>query len=221
MIKAVIFDMDGLLIDSEPLWQEAEIEIFSKFGVPLTYDMCKQTTGLRIEEVVHHWRTHYPWYRREVKEVAEEIIQGVCGRIQASPKPMEGVAYILEFFKNRNIKMALASSSAYVLIDTVIEALGIGQYFEFVYSADEEQFGKPDPGIYRSALKKLGVRATDCLAFEDSYNGILSAKGAGIRTIAIPEPASWNQSRFDIADFKLRSLLEFDEATLRYFNKEI
>jgi sugar-phosphatase len=183
--------------------------------------MCRQTTGLRIEEVVHHWRTHYPWYHRGVKEVADEIIFGVCNRIKEAPKVMEGVDYILEFFKSRNMKMALASSSAYVLIHTVIEALGIGQYFEFVYSADEEQFGKPDPGIYRSALRKLRAHASECLAFEDSYNGVLAAKGAGIRTIAIPEPSSWSQSRFDIADLKLRSLLEFDEVVLDNLNRAI
>lgn len=215
MIRAAIFDMDGLLIDSEPLWQEAEIEIFSKLGVPLTNDMCRQTTGLRIEEVVHHWRTHYPWYHRSVKQVSEDIIAGVCSRILAAPKPMAGVGYILDFFKSRNIKMALASSSAYVLIHAVMQALGIENYFEFVYSAEEEEYGKPDPGIYRSALKKLQVKAEECIAFEDSYNGILSAKGAGIKTIAVPEPSVWDLPKFDTADLKLQSLLEFNEEHLK------
>lgn len=220
MIKAVIFDMDGLLIDSEPLWQETEIEIFNAVGVPLTNEMCRQTTGMRIEEVVQHWHTHYPWYHRPVREVARDIIQGVKQRVLEISAPMPGVDYITDFFRKRNIKMALASSSAYELIDTVVDKFGMRPLLEFVYSADDEEYGKPHPGIYLSALRRLKIKANECLAFEDSYNGVLSASSARIKTIAVPDPQVWDQSRFDIADLKLRSLLDFNDAHLEQFNKQ-
>lgn len=111
MIKAVIFDMDGLLIDSEPLWQEAEMKIFADIGVPLTKDMAKKTMGLISDEVVSHWFSLYSWKTPTKKEVEERIIGKVIELINQRGASKNGVIKTLDFFKNKNIPMAIASSS--------------------------------------------------------------------------------------------------------------
>ena len=116
---------------------------------------------------------------------------------------------ILEFFAKKNIPLAIASSSALSLIETVVDGLKIRKYFSVLYSAEHEKYGKPHPGVYISACEKLGIQPIHALAFEDSLNGILAAKSAKIRCIAVPEEINANNPKFAIADRILDSLLDF------------
>ena len=106
--------------------------------------------------------------------------------------------------------VALASSSAYRLIGAVTERLGLAGEFEVAYSAEEEEYGKPHPGVYLTTARRLGVAPTQCLAIEDSFNGVLAAKAARMRCVAIPEPAQRRDPRFGIADLVLDSLAGVD-----------
>ena len=206
--------MDGLLIDSEPLWQEAEKKIFSDVGIELTTAMCEQTMGLRIDEVVKHWYTFRPWKNKDLKELENEVVNEVDRLIRTKGKPMPGVDHIISFFQKRDLKLAVASSAYLRLIETVLEKFGIRSVFEVVHSAEFEAKGKPDPAIYISTAKFLNVEPKNCIAFEDSYNGLLSAKHAGMRTVAVPDPKHFNDRKFLIADLKINSLQEFDEKEL-------
>src|SRR5688572_9324679 len=98
MITAAIFDMDGLLIDSEPIWREAEKTIFKQVGLDLSDEMCAQTMGLRIDEVVQHWYTIRPWSNKSLKQIETEVLDAVERLIIQRAQPMEGVYDILEFF---------------------------------------------------------------------------------------------------------------------------
>ncbi len=211
MLRAVIFDMDGVLIDSEPFWQESEMEVFGRLGLTLTREMCLQTMGLRVDEVVEYWRRRQTFDEAPAGALEDAIIGGVAERIRLKGEAKEGAAHALGFFRARGLRVALASSSAYRLIGAVTERLGLAGEFEVVYSAEEEEYGKPHPGVYLSTARRLGVAPAECAAIEDSFNGVLAAKAARMRCLAVPEPAQRLDPRFAIADAVLDSLADVNE----------
>lgn len=211
MIEAVIFDMDGLLIDSEPLWQEAEIMIFKQVNITLTPELCLRTKGLRIDEVVDYWYQQYPWTNLAKSAVESLIIDQVIELIQLKGEPLAGVAQAISFVQQKQVKIALASSSASRIIKAALQKLKLTDVFIEVYSAESEILGKPHPGVYLTTANKLQVSPQLCLALEDSLNGVLAAKAAQMKCIAIPEPLQINNPKFAIADNILKSLAELND----------
>ena len=104
MIKAVIFDMDGVLIDSEPLWQEAEKNVFATVGIHLTTEMCFETMGMRTDEVVAYRYKKQKWHSKSQEEVADEIMDELEELIRQKGRAMPGVSHIFEFFKNGKVE---------------------------------------------------------------------------------------------------------------------
>ena len=214
MIDTVIFDMDGLLIDSEPLWGIAMREVFATVGVHLSPELTHLTTGLRTKEVVHYWHNYYKWEGKSPEQVVNEIIDSVIGKIIAEGKPMEGLTYILAYFREKRFKMGLASSSPLRLINAVLDHLKIKDQFQAVYSAEFEDYGKPHPAVYLACAKALGSDPLECLAFEDSVTGMTAAKAARMTTVVVPEAHNRHDPRYALANLKLDSLLEFNDAKL-------
>jgi HAD superfamily hydrolase (TIGR01509 family) len=212
MIRAAIFDMDGLLIDSEPLWQRAETEIFGDLGLRLTSEMCRQTVGMRALEMVSHWHDRHPWSGATPVEVMHRIIARLEQLVQSVATPMEGVMEAFAKLSAANIRMVVASSSPQAVIDSVIESFRLGRYIQFALSAEAERYGKPHPAIFLTAAERLGVSPKECIVFEDSIAGVIAAKAARMTTIAVPAPDQYGRPEFSIADSKLRSLMEFDPA---------
>jgi sugar-phosphatase len=211
VIKAVIFDMDGLLIDSEPLWQEAEILIFKQVNIALTPELCLQTKGLRIDEVVDYWYQRYPWTNLSLLEVENLIVAKVIELIHLKGKPLPGVKEAITFVQQKQVKIALASSSATIIIQAALQRLNLTDTFTQIYSAESELLGKPHPGVYLTTASKLNVLPQECLALEDSLNGVLAAKAAQMKCIAVPESSEYHNPQFAIADIILKSLEEFNE----------
>lgn len=209
-MKAAIFDMDGLLIDSEPIWRRAEREIFATVGLTLTDDDCRRTTGLRADEVVRFWFERHPWAGPGCDEVHDRLLCRVTELIHAEGRAMAGVHHALEMVHDAGFRLALASSSPVELIEVVLATLGLTDTFEVACSGADEERGKPDPAVYLTTVFSLGVAAGDCFAFEDSVAGIQAAKAAGIFAIAVPDPEDFDDPGFDAADLKLRSLEDFD-----------
>ncbi|VEP14074.1 Hexitol phosphatase B [Hyella patelloides LEGE 07179] len=218
MIKAIIFDLDGLLIDSEPLWQEAEILIFKQVNITLTPELCLKTKGLRIDEVVDYWYQKYPWKNLTKKEVEELIIGKVIELIHLKGEPLAGVDYAISFVRQKQVKIALASSSATKIIQAALQKLNLTNVFSEIYSAESEILGKPHPGVYLTTANKLDVSPQECLALEDSLNGVLAAKAAQMKCIAIPEPSQQNNLKFAIANITLKSLKELNNDVWKSVN---
>jgi sugar-phosphatase len=219
MINTVIFDMDGLLVDSEPLWGIAMREVFSTVGVSLAPELTHLTTGLRTKEVVSYWHNHFKWNAKSPEQVTGEIIDSVTHKILHEGQGMEGLAYILDFFRSRNFNIGLASSSPMSLIQAVLQHLDIRSAFQAVVSAEYEPYGKPHPAVYLACAGELNASPLNCLAFEDSVTGMIAAKAARMKVVVVPEIHKRTDPKFILADMKLDSLLQFGDEQLESLKK--
>jgi len=202
-VEAVIFDMDGLLVDSEPFWKQAEKEVFGKLGLQLTDEILRQVMGFRLSEAVEHWYHYQPWLNPDLKVTEEEILQRVSELILERAEAMPGVMVMLEYCSSQKLKMGLASSSSLRLINLVVDKLKIRNYFQVILSAEFEPFGKPHPGIFIKCADELKTPYTRCLVFEDSVNGVVAAKAARMKCVAVPEHIVYDDPRFAIANVKV------------------
>jgi sugar-phosphatase len=210
-IAAVIFDMDGLLIDSEPFWQQAEVEIFSDLGIPMTQEMGAETIGMRLDKVVEFRYQQFGWHGPSVAEVTERILQRVIDLVETQGIPRPGVQSILEFTQAKGVRIGLATSSDHRLIDAVLKRLKIAEYFEVTCSAQDELYGKPHPAVFLQTAHQLQVAPQTCLVFEDSLRGVLAAKAAEMLCVCIPDHTLHHDPRLAIADLILPTLSEFDD----------
>ncbi len=213
--KAAIFDLDGLLIDSEPLWQEAEIDVFRSIGVPLTREHCRETVGVRLDGVVRHWYERFPWQGETLDAVEARILENVSRLVVRRGKPMPGVKRTIDMLRDAKYELAVASSSPMRLIRTALETFGLIEYFAVLHSAETESNGKPHPAVYRSTMSRLGVDPGACTAFEDSAPGVRAARSAGAWVIAVPDPADTANPAWADADVVLSSLTEFSMGHMR------
>lgn len=211
MLEAVIFDMDGVILDSEPFWRQSDIISYAKVGISLTDEMCRATTGLGTYESISYWYQRFPWTNLTFDEVKESLFSNVIQLVKDHGVINPGVTDLLTMFEKKGLKIGLASSSPPELLDLVVTKFGIKNRFQVIHSADHESYGKPHPAVYLSAAEKLGVEPVKCLAFEDSFNGLLAAKSARLKAVAILEEHNYLTTRFDFADLKIRSLTEFTE----------
>lgn len=205
-LRAVVFDMDGLLVDSEPLWVRAEMEIFGEVGVVLGEEDCAQTKGLRTDDVIAYWFTRRPWENRSPAEVEARLIARVVELVRDEGRALPGVTTAIATARQDGLCLALASSSPRVIIDATLERLGLSGTFDAVESAEHLPLGKPHPAIFLVAAEKLGVPATSCLVLEDSLTGVIAAKAARMTCVAVPFDHPQHDARFAIADAIVASL---------------
>lgn len=182
--KAVIFDMDGVLVDSEGLWKQAEFEVFSSLGVSVTEKESQQTQCMTTEEVTRFWHEQFPWKGRTLPEVEAMVIQRLMELIRSEDCTVQGIVPFIKKLKTRQYKIGLATNAPEKIIPTVLEKTRTADLFDIVSSADHEEKGKPHPAIYLSTARKLKVRPQECAVIEDSPTGMEAAKSAGMTVIA-------------------------------------
>ncbi len=213
-INTVIFDMDGLLIDSEPLWNEAADEVFSYYGKKLSPEEYASTTGLRTSEFVSWWLRDYKFDEAELEKAGNKIIDIVDEKIRLKGLVLPGVHYIINFFHERNFKIGLATSSPLSLVKTVAQLLQIEPYLQVTTSAEHLMYGKPHPQVYLDCAQQLNASPLECLCFEDSVNGMIAVKAARMKCVVVPERSQQKSDKWSVADLKLTSLQNFSELHL-------
>jgi HAD superfamily hydrolase (TIGR01509 family) len=213
-LRAVIFDMDGVLVDSEPVWRRVEIEVFDALGVTLTEADCRDTMGLRVDEVVQLWHERTPWTGASTAAVADRIVAGVVQHVGSRGVAIAGAQQAVETVRRAGLLVAVASSSPPALISAVMERLGLAAAVDVTCSAMEVSRGKPAPDVYLHTASLLGAPPAGCLAIEDSVNGMLSARAAGMLCMVIPERGVAPDPRLASATLRLDSLLDLDAQRL-------
>lgn len=180
--SAVVFDLDGLLVDSEPIWGRVTRALLAGHGFEYENVVAERHMGMRLADVVDVLLEHYPVATGR-DAFGAELTDAVVAEFGRTLHPMPGAEDALSLVRALGLPTALASSSTHAVIDA---ALGrFGWSFDAVCSGDEVERGKPAPDIFRLAAKRLGVAADRCVALEDSRNGIRAAKAAGMKTIAV------------------------------------
>lgn len=215
MIDTVLFDMDGVLLDTEPLWGKCMLKVAEQHNIPITKDKFKETTGLTIYEVTDYWGHKYPWEGSSSTEVANDVLDEVisCSKIEGRVLP--GVIESLELLKSNGYKIGLASSSTTRMINELISHFNIKQYFDTVTSADVVELGKPHPAVFLKAAQELDANPIHCAVIEDSINGMIAAKAARMKVIVVPDVLHFHKPEFELADAKLTSLQDFDLTMLK------
>ncbi|MCX8130252.1 MAG: HAD family hydrolase [Clostridia bacterium] len=194
LLKAVIFDMDGVIIDSEPIYFEIERKSFGKFGLIIPEAEHHSFVGITLEEMWHRIKSNYG-LPHTVEELLvfhkNQVIKQMS--IQESLRPIDGVLDLIRELREKGIKTAIASSSPVKLIDIILNKLDIKGYFDLVVSGEEVEKGKPEPDIFLKAARILSIKPSNCVVIEDSRNGIIASLEAGMPCIGFKNPNSGNQ----------------------------
>jgi sugar-phosphatase len=176
--------------------------------------MCRETTGVRIDEVVRLRYAEKPWTNKSLAQVEAEILVEVQRLATTEGQTLPGVHEVLAACARSDCKIALASSSPLHMIEAVISHLGLTAYFSVVCSAADEEHGKPHPAVYLTTAARMGLAPQSCLAFEDSVPGVLAARAAGMQVVAVPDRHQFHREEFAVAQLKLRSLADFPQTLL-------
>jgi HAD superfamily hydrolase (TIGR01509 family) len=204
-MQAVIFDMDGLMIDSEGIYWTVARQMAREFGKEVSDDTLGRMMGRAPLESVE-------LYARELglttppEQLMRQRDQRVLDVLRKGIEPMPGLMEVLESFRPR-FKLAVATSARLSFVNLVFGGLGIHRFFDILQTSDDIHRGKPDPEIYQLAMSKLGVPADESIVLEDSSNGALAGKRAGAYTIAIPSQYTRSQD-FHFVDYVASDLLD-------------
>lgn len=200
-MKAVIFDLDGTLVDSMWMWHAIDVEFLGEYGYECPEDLHRVIEGMSFSETAVYFKERFllPLSLEEIKDVWTRMSIDKY-RYEVPLKP--GAREFLELIKKKNIKCGIATSNGRELVDTVLHSLGIEGYFQAVTTACEVKAGKPEPDIYLYVAGQLGVEPADCLVFEDIPAGILAGKRAGMKVCAVEDEFSrlLKKEKMDLAD---------------------
>jgi len=213
MIEAVIFDLDGILIDSEHVWDEVRQQLAEERGGRWNENASRDMMGMSSIEWSRYMRD-VVGLEEEPEEISAEVVRRLEERYRTEIPLIPGAEQAVERLGAR-WPLALASSSNRELIDLVLTESGVGGFFRASVSSEEVARGKPAPDVFLEAARRLDADPTRCAAIEDSENGILAAKAAGMRTIAIPNPQyPPHEDALTSADLVLATIEELTQAAV-------
>ncbi|MBP3568846.1 MAG: HAD family phosphatase [Lachnospiraceae bacterium] len=188
-IKAVIFDLDGTLVDSMWMWRDIDIEYLGRYGIPLPENLQKDISGMSFSETAVYFKETFgiPESLEEIKQTWNDMaFYKYTHEVPLKP----GVLNFLNDIKAQGIRTGIATSNSKELVQTVVESLHIAEYFDEIHTSCEVDKGKPAPDIYLLVAECLGVAPEQCLVFEDIPEGILAGKRAGMKVCAVEDEFS-------------------------------
>lgn len=187
--KAVIFDLDGTLVDSMGIWYDIDVEYLGKYGYEVPEELQNDIEGFSFTETAVYFKEKFriPESIAEIKETWRQMaMEDYRNKVPLKP----GVKEFLSHLKDRGIRIAVASSNDYGLIDAALKGKGIREYFDAIITACEVEKGKPAPDVYLEAAKRIGVPPEECLVFEDIVPGIQAGRSAGMKVCAVEDDYS-------------------------------
>jgi len=190
MRKGIIFDFDGVIVDSEHVWREAEMEVFRRAGHQLTAEKVASNSGKKVEDLVAEHQKQFSFNEAKAKQLIKDIYTYVQEEMNKNPAATPGLYQAVDFFLSRNYKLAIASSSPINFIKKVLKNLSLADVFNIICSGQDEEYAKPHPAVYLAACKKLELQPSQVIAIEDSLTGLISAKAAKIFCILLKEEKS-------------------------------
>ncbi len=190
--EAVIFDLDGSLVDSMWMWERIDIEYLGKFGIPMPKDLQRQIEGMSFNETAQYFKSHFhlPDSLEQIKEDWNRMAWDKY-RHEVPLKP--GAAAFLEQCRKDGARLGIATSNSRELVETIAEVHGLREYFSCIMTACDVKKGKPAPDIYLAVAGALGVSPKNCLVFEDIVPGIMAGKNAGMEVCAVEDAYSYDQ----------------------------
>ncbi|MEP6679888.1 MAG: HAD family phosphatase [Chloroflexota bacterium] len=205
--RAVVFDMDGLLLDTEVLWQQAEEELFRRHGDRFTHADKLAVMGTSFAMTARYFAERLGEPEDRGSALVDELREVMHGLLQEQVSSRPGALELIARLRDDGVRLALASNSSRFLVDTALATAGVTDAFEAIVTSDDVDHAKPAPDIYLLACARLGVPPADALALEDSAPGIEAAKAAGMVCIAVPQFAETDVSAADRVIDSLEELL--------------
>ena len=204
-IKAVLFDLDGTLVDSMWMWKDIDIEYLGKRGFDLPGELQKDIEGMSLTETATYFKNRFelPESLEEIKKEWMDMARDkYCHQVPLKPGAKEFLLYL----KEHQIRTGIASSNGIKLVHAVLQAQGVDQYLDSVHTCCDVKRGKPNPDIYLLVAEELDVKPEECLVFEDIPMGILAGKRAGMRTCAVEDVFSRDQmnEKRQLADYYIQ-----------------
>jgi len=183
-IKAVIFDLDGTLIDSLWVWKQVDIEFLKKHGITPPEDLQKTIEGLSFVDTALYFKEKFG-IQDSIEDIMAEWSKMVSNYYSSVIEIKKGVKEFLEYLKINNFKIGIATSNSHDLVESVLRRNEIFDYFEVIVTTDEVSNSKTEPDVFLEAARRLNVEPEHCLVFEDTISGATGAKKAGMRVTGI------------------------------------
>lgn len=207
---AFIFDLDGTLVDSMWMWKSIDIEYLSRFNLELPPNLQNEIEGMSFTETAHYFKNRFN-INDDIEAIKAEWNQMATDFYKNKVKLKAGVLEFLDYLKNKNKKLGIATSNSKELTMDCVKALGIKDYFDCIITGCDVKAGKPNPEVYLTNASTLMVSPDKCLVFEDIPVGIMAGKNAGMTTCAIEDDYSYNfkEEKEKLADYYITDYNEF------------
>lgn len=201
-IKAVIFDLDGSLVDSMWIWKDIDIAYLGRFGIPLPDDLQRQIEGMSFSETARYFKEHFS-IPDSIEQMKEDWNRMAWDKYMKEVSLKEGVAEFLAGCRDRGILLGIATSNSRQLVENIADVHGFHNIFQCIMTGCEVEHGKPSPDIYLKVAERLGVSPKNCLVFEDIIPGIQAGKSAGMRVCAVEDEYSLDakEAKKELADY--------------------
>lgn len=210
-IEAVIFDLDGTLIDSMWVWEKVDEEYFARFNIEQPKEFNSEIEGRSFRETAEYFKSRFK-IPRSIEEIEDDWNRMAWDKYEHEVPLKKGVMRFLEFLKKNKIKMGIATSNSRELVELVTKANGISDFFDYICTATEVQKGKPEPDIYLKVAKGLNKNPKKCLVFEDVVNGIIAGKRANMKVCAVYDESSKESTtkKIKYADYYVENFSDID-----------